>query len=229
MDTPSITRLEENLRYTFSDKSLAETALRHRSYVHEQPEAEEDNERLEFLGDAVLNLIVSHLLMERFSGRSEGDLSRMRASLVNEKRLASVAKGIELGDFIRLGRGERQSSGRKKLSILADALEALIAAVYLDGGFDRAFDLIAYHFSPHFDILADSRPVYDYKSRLQELVQNRLQQMPVYEVTGQSGPDHDKTFTVVVRIESVHAEGSGKSKKAAEQDAAKNALVLLQQ
>ncbi len=229
MNTPSISRLEENLRYTFSDKTLVETALRHRSFVHEQPEAGDDNERLEFLGDAVLNLIVGHLLMERFLIQSEGDLSRMRASLVNENRLAVVAKSIELGEFIRLGRGERQSSGRKKLSILADAFEALIAAVYLDGGFDPAFELIRYHFLPHFDVLVESRPVYDYKSRLQELVQNRLQQMPVYEITGQSGPDHDKTFTVVVRIDDVSAEGSGKSKKAAEQDAAKKALVLLQQ
>lgn len=216
--------LEKNLFYSFSDRSLAETALRHRSWVHEQPELLDSNERLEFLGDAVLNLVVSHILMERFPEMNEGNLSRLRASLVNATRLARVAESIRLGDFLKLGKGESQSSGQKKTSILADAFEAVLAAVYLDGGLEMASEIIQRHFTSHLDEIAGERPVYDYKSRLQELAQERCQQTPVYEITGESGPDHDKTFQVTVTVNGIRAEGSGKSKKAAEQEAARMAL-----
>lgn len=221
-------KLEENLAYTFSDKSLLETALRHSSYVHEQPEELENNERLEFLGDAVLNLIVSHLLMERFPALKEGDLSRLRASLVNEERLADLAKSIAVGEFIKLGKGESRSSGRKKKSILADAMEAIFAAVYLDSDFARTYEVVGRHFAGQLETIADMQPVYDYKSLLQELVQNRHHQMPHYEIIGESGPDHDKTFRVALTINDFRTEGEGKSKKSAEQDAAKNALEQLQ-
>ncbi|MGM0451549.1 MAG: ribonuclease III [Thermodesulfobacteriota bacterium] len=220
--------LEQHLSYTFSDKTLLETALRHSSYAHEQPGEMENNERLEFLGDAVLNLIVSHLLMERFPALNEGDLSRLRASLVNEDRLASVAKTLALGEFIKLGKGEMQSFGRKKKSILADTLEAIFAAIYLDSSFNRVHDIVGLHFAAHFETIAGMQPVYDYKSLLQELIQNRHHQMPQYEIIGESGPDHDKTFQVALTINDFRTEGVGKSKKSAEQDAAKNALEQLQ-
>jgi len=224
-----IATLEQNLRYTFSDPELAETALRHRSYIHEQPEPLDSNERLEFLGDAVLSLVISLSLMERFPEMNEGNLSRLRASLVNENRLAAVAESIDLGDFVRLGKGERQSSGREKKSILADAFEALIAAVYLDGGMDRVSEIIDRHFSSLFDAIAGDLDVYDYKSRLQELTQERFQQMPEYTIAGESGPDHDKTFQAAVTVSDIRAEGRGKSKKAAEQAAAKKVLEQLEE
>lgn len=223
----ALSTLEENLFYRFTNPELLETALRHSSYAHEQAGSIDDNEKLEFLGDAVLNLVVSHILMTRFSSLKEGELSRLRASLVNENRLATVAKSIDLGGVVQLGKGESKSKGSKKYSILADAFEALLAAVYLDGGFNRVFDIIERLFSPHFEAIEKSPPLYDYKSLLQERVQNQYHEVPLYRTIGSEGPDHDKTFHVLLSVCDIETEGFGKSKKTAEQDAARKAFALL--
>jgi len=220
--------LEQQISYTFTNKTLLETALQHSSFVNENPSAAlEDNERLEFLGDSILNAIISHLLMTRHPELKEGELSKIRSLLVNKAHLAKVAKQIHLGDFIRLGKGEIQSSGRKKASILADAFEALLAAVYLDGGFDRAYALIQRLFEDFFNTISTSAVYFDYKSRLQELVQAKLKSQPEYVIISENGPDHDKTFQVELSVGDVRTTGKGKSKKAAEQEAAKSALELL--
>jgi ribonuclease III len=223
-------RLEQLLGYTFTRKGRLQTALRHSSYVNEQAdEAMEDNERYEFLGDAVVNLIVSHLLMERHPQLSEGDLSRIRSYLVNEIQLAGLARKLRLGDFILLGKGEIQTNGRNKKSILADALEALAAAVYLDGGFKDAFRAMTSLFTPLLDELALPERYLDHKSRLQELAQTRLKVTPVYRIIEENGPEHDKTFTVSLRVAELETTGSGKSKKSAEQAAARKALEHLEE
>ena len=229
MTEKPLSNLEDRLYYRFSNRDLLKNALCHRSYAHEQSMETKDNERLEFLGDAVLNLVISHILMSRFPELKEGELSRIRASLVNENRLASVARSIELGEYVQLGKGESKSRGGKKKSILSDTFEALVAAVYLDGGYDRSFELIERHFAEHFNAIENTPPRYDYKSLLQELAQNRFDQVPVYNTIGAEGPDHDKTFHIALSVCGVRTEGIGKSKKAAEQEAAKKAFDILSQ
>lgn len=227
MHTPDFSELETSLEYRFANRQTLATALRHRSFVHEQNGPMEDNERLEFLGDAVLNLIVSHLLMDRFPGLAEGDLSRVRAGLVNENRLAAAAKNIGLGRYLQLGKGEQRSHGQQKFSILADAFEALVAAVYIDGGFARVFEVISRHFAVFLDAIEEKEPTYDFKSLLQEYVQGRHQDMPAYEIIEESGPDHDKTFRVALSVSGIRVYGTGKNKKGAEQDAAQKAYARL--
>lgn len=223
-------KLQQTIHYRFADTDLLEEALRHSSYVNEQQDSEmRDNERLEFLGDAVLNLVVGHLLMTGYPQMHEGELSRIRANMVNETQLAEIARALDIGSHLLLGKGEMQSNGREKNSLLANALEALIAAVYLDGGFDAAADLIEHHFSA----LVQSAPTLttgqDYKSRLQESVQSAIKEIPRYEVVNESGPDHDKTFTVAMTVGNLCTQGTGKSKKTAEQEAAREGLELLEQ
>ncbi|MFO7559813.1 MAG: ribonuclease III [Desulfobacterales bacterium] len=224
-----IATLEKNLGHDFKNKKLIQAALCHRSYINEQSDtALGDNERLEFLGDAVLNLTAGHILMDFFPDLKEGDLSRMRAGLVNESRLASIAKTIDLGEYLKLGKGELQTNGREKKSILADAFEAVIAAVYLDGGFDASFRIIKLHFSSFLNSISKPTANLDYKSRLQELVQTREGSVPSYHIIDETGPDHDKTFRAQLKIQNIITEGTGKSKKLAEQVAAKNALEILE-
>jgi ribonuclease III len=220
--------IENRLRYTFTDKRLIAEAFRHSSYVNEAPEAGlRDNERLEFLGDAVLNLVVGHILMERYGGLNEGDLSRMRSGLVNEQQLAQLARRLDLGALLKLGKGEAQTGGHEKSSILAGTLEALVAAVYMDGGFGAAFEIVKGLFLPLISQMERVNEHADFKSQLQELVQIRPGQMPGYSVVREEGPDHDKTFWVQLKVMEFETEGVGKSKKAAEQDAARKALAHL--
>ena len=219
--------LEQKLLYEFKDKTLLEEACRHSSYVNEQGADMRDNERLEFLGDAVLSLVIGHILMQRYPALLEGDLSRMRASLVNELQLAKIAKSMNIGVYIRLGKGEIQTNGRKKKSILADAFEAIIAAVYLDGGFSAAFKFIESHFSVLITSIAEPASNHDYKSQLQEVVQVTHGLMPGYKVIREKGPDHNKTFVVKISVGELKTEGVGKSKKMAEQNAARKALEML--
>jgi len=219
----------KNLGYTFKEKDLVREALRHRSYVNEQNKPGlRDNERFEFLGDAVLNLIIGHLLMMRYPELKEGDLSRIRASLVNEAQLAAIARHLNLGAYIQLGRGESMTRGREKKSILADTFEAVIAAVYLDGGLDAASELIETHFTEAMEANVEHEQNPDYKSKLQEVIQGSFKVMPRYSIVDESGPDHDKTFTARLTFRGLCAEGAGKSKKLAEQDAARNAFRILQ-
>ena len=218
----------QKLGYHFTDEALISEAFRHSSYVNEQTDGGlRDNERLEFLGDAVLSLVVGYLLMQRYPEMKEGDLSRMRANLVNESQLAEIARTIDLGSYIMLGKGELLSNGCEKNSILADTLEAVVAAVFLDGGFNAAYRIIDIHLTPLLEEIHTLSSSQDFKSQLQELVQVNQQQMPDYSVIGENGPDHDKTFRVRLTVLDLITEGRGKSKKQAEQDAAKNALEIL--
>jgi len=170
---------------------------------------------------------VGHLLMQRYPEMKEGDLSRTRANLVNESQLAEIARTIDLGSQIMLGKGELLSNGCEKNSILADTFEAVVAAVFLDGGFDAASRIIDIHLGPLIGEIHTLSSSQDFKSQLQELVQVNQQQMPDYSVIAENGPDHDKTFCVRLLVRDLIAEGRGKSKKQAEQDAAKNALDIL--
>jgi ribonuclease-3 len=221
--------LEERLGHTFADPSLCEAALTHKSWLNEaQSSGRTDNERLEFLGDAVLALVVSDLLMRRFPARSEGELSKTRAVIVSETGLAKAAENIGLGQWIFLGRGEDQAGGRRKPSILSDALEALIGAVYFDGGFTAAQRVTARLFERALED-AEENARQDYKSRLQERSQALLQTTPSYVVIGEEGPDHDKRFQVaIVLAGKEYGRAVGKSKKEAEQNAAAQALVILE-
>ena len=228
MEAKDPSEIELILKYEFIDKNLLQEALRHSSFVNELGEPQlRDNERLEFLGDAVLNLVVGHILMRRYPDLKEGDLSRSRANLVNESQLAKMAQSFELGLYIQLGKGEIQTHGRKKNSILADAFEALMASIYLDGGFDAAYKIIETNFQPLIEHLHDAANNYDYKSQLQEKVQVEHGSMPDYSIMREEGPDHDKTFWVGLKVLDIETRGSGKSKKAAEQDAARLALEIL--
>jgi ribonuclease-3 len=222
--------LEERLGYRFRDAGLCQTALTHKSWLNETHDPHRsDNERLEFLGDAVLALVVSDLLMKQFPTHPEGELSKTRAAIVNEGGLARVAEWLALGQWIFLGRGEEQAGGRLKRSILSDALEALIGAVYVDGGFLAAYDVAHHLFRT---LLADVEVAAgrDFKSRLQEMSQARLQLAPTYTVISQQGPDHDKTFEVAISLgDTEYGRARGKSKKEAQQNAAALALVLLEQ
>jgi ribonuclease-3 len=224
--------LSRALGYAFRSPSLLQTALTHKSYVNEHgPSAGGHNERLEFLGDAVLDLVVSHLLLERFPESSEGDLSKLRAAVVSEPGLASVARRLHLGEGLRLGRGEELTGGREKASILADAYEAVLAAVYLDGGVDAAFQVIRLHLGEVLDALqrGESTPV-DFKTRLQEFVQAEHRSVPRYSLVAATGPDHDKTFEMELAVaDEVLAHGVGRSKKEAEQRAAERALQILEE
>jgi ribonuclease-3 len=220
--------LEARLGYAFRDPALCETALTHRSWVNEALEPGiMDNERLEFLGDAVLALVVSDLIMKRLPDRPEGDLTRARAALVSEGGLAKAAASIELGNWILLGKGEERTGGRARPSILANALEALVGAVYLDGGLAAAAALAERLFASTLAD-ADQHVRLDYKSRLQERAQALFQSAPVYEVIGEEGPDHDKRFLVALTVGGQErSRATGRSKKEAEQNAAAAALAEL--
>jgi len=217
----------QTLGYHFRSAALLEEALQHSSFVNEQTRLLVSNERLEFLGDTVLNLVVSHLLMIQFPDLDEGSLSRRRAGLVNETSLADIAADLDLGRYVQLGKGEIQTQGRHKKSILSDTYEAVLAAVYLDGGFGAAFDLIQGHFQALITATQGAQTFADYKTRVQEMVQKNGQPPPIYRVTAESGPDHDKTFRVALETTDYTIEGSGKSKKSAEQDAARKAFEHL--
>ena len=222
--------IEQILQYEFNDKNLLHEALRHSSFVNELGETQlRDNQRLEFLGDAVLNLVVGHILMRCYPDLKEGDLSRSRANLVNESQLAKMARSFKLGLYIQLGKGEIQTDGREKNSILADTFEALMAAVYLDGGFDAAYQIIETNFRPLIEQLHTTANNHDYKSQLQEKVQVEHGSMPDYSIMREDGPDHDKTFWVTLKVLDIETRGIGKSKKAAEQDAARKAIEILKE
>lgn len=226
--TPQYEVLEEKIGYRFRDPALLERALTHKSFLNEHANlGREHNERLEFLGDAVLDLAVGHLLMEGFPARSEGELSKTRAQIVNEHSLAEVAQGLGLGQWLFLGRGEEQTGGRRKPSLLADACEAVIAAVYLDGGFTAAMEMVGKLFGEAVQAVQDVGGT-DYKTRLQERAQGDLRVQPRYAVVGSEGPDHDKTFEVAMYLgDREYARACGKSKKEAEQRAAQLGLVVL--
>lgn len=215
--------LQQVLHYTFKNPALLRIALTHTSFANESKVPTTHNERLEFLGDSVLSVVVADHLFHQ-SKRPEGELSRMRASLVSEEALFQFAEEIQLGEYLRLGHGEELGGGRTRPSVVSDAFEAVIAALYLDGGFE-----VARNFIMPF-ITEGKTAEEDYKTRLQEVVQQSPDAELRYEVVGETGPDHDKKFTVSVWRNGTHlADGIGRSKKAAEQNAAKKALEKLKQ
>ncbi|MEW6442701.1 MAG: ribonuclease III [bacterium] len=223
-------RLQARIGYRFRDPSLLEEALTHRSLLNELNQCgRRDNERLEFLGDAVLGLVTADMLMQAFPDATEGELTPHRASLVRRKKLAEIAEGLELGGCLYLGRGEEQTAGRQKSSLLADALEALIGAVYLDGGFDAASKIVQEQLSRYVEEARGQKRVeLDPKTRVQELLLALYRLPPVYEVVEEQGPEHAKTFTVRLLLRNHPlAVGHGRNKKEAEQDAAGRFLAHL--
>jgi len=244
MNAEQITALEGLLGHHFRQRELLEQALTHSSHAHEQEARGEggaplrDNEQLEFLGDAVLGFVTGQALFERFPHFHEGQLSKTRAHLVSARHLVEVADGLDLGRFLRLGRGEEKSGGRSKAALLVNALEAVVAAIYLDAGLEPARDFVLRRIvDPELDRLAQQAtgafPITDHKSALQELLQAAGRPQPSYSVVKEEGPEHKKTFTVEVRVP---GEGTadyvgraqGPTKKKAEQLAAQQALEQLQ-
>lgn len=222
-----LSRFENYIDYHFKNKQLLEEALSHSSYANEKKKFRNSNERLEFLGDSVLSIIVSDYLFNNYKDLPEGDLTKLRASLVCEKALHVFAKEIHLGEFILLGKGEEHTGGRERSSILADAFEAVIAAIYLDGGMKAASKHVL-RFIPKHAEKSNLICFRDYKTVLQEIIQKNPEEKVEYVLAGEYGPDHDKAFTVNVCLNSnVIGTGTGKSKKAAEQMAAKEALTLM--
>lgn len=225
-----IQQLQDRLGYSFGDASVLLQALTHTSYGHEflqnKPVALRDNERLEFLGDAILDVIISDILLETFPNSHEGQLSKMRAALVNERTLAQISFSIGLDRCIRLGRGEVLTGGDSKPSIMSSAFEALIAAMYLDGGFTAVYPVVRHLFAPFFEEEETAlTSFYDYKTQLQELSQARWKVTPIYQLVTADGPDHAKVFEVEVKLRGkLLASARGSSKKEAEQNAARTAI-----
>lgn len=222
-----LSELERGLGYRFHDRSLLENALTHSSYANENRAIGlRDNERLEFLGDSILGFVVAEYLYRNFPDKPEGELTRIRADLVCEKNLACAAATIRLGSFLLLGHGEEHGGGRKRDSIVSDAMESVIAASYMDGGFAAAKGIIDRLIL--CDVPAGKLHNYDYKTALQELVQRKKDQLLQYELVGETGPDHDKKFEVRVLLNGAACgQGSGSSKKRAEQAAAAAAIDAL--
>jgi ribonuclease III len=235
LDDPEFQAFEQTIGYRFKNRELLLCSLTHSSFAHEknleckaQGAPLSHYEQMEFLGDAVVDLVIGHLLLNKFPEAPEGDLSRLRARLVNINQLSRLAKDLGLDQWVRLGKGEEATGGRNKASILSDIYEAVCAAVYLDGGFQDAFELIGRHFGKILETVDLELIEQDYKTQLQELVQAEFKKTPKYRLVGEQGPDHKKTFEIEVMINNKFAaKGSGKSKKEAEQDAAQNALAIM--
>lgn len=220
-------KLQTNLGYDFARHALLKHAVTHSSFVHEQKlDASESNERLEFLGDAVLELCISDFLYHRYPEMSEGDMTKKRAALVCEKTLASLARGLEIGDFILLGQGEAAEGGRDKDSILSDVLESILGAIFLDGGIEEARALVLRLYEPIAD--KPGKQAKDYKSTLQEILQRKNHETATYTIVNEDGPPHKKIFTAQATHQGkILGTGTGGSKKLAEQEAAREALTKL--
>ncbi len=217
-------QLEKNIGYEFKNKELLKLALSHSSYANERA-GQENNERLEFLGDSVLGFITAEYLFSTLKDRPEGELTKLRANAVCEKSLAVFANEIKLGDYILLGKGEIMTGGKERPSILSDAFESVIAAIYLDGGIEEAKKFVLRFVSTS---TTDTRSATDYKTLLQEVIQKNPDEHLTYQLVAESGPDHNKEFTVEVYLNSnCIGSGVGHSKKKAEQAAAKEALLLM--
>ncbi len=228
-----IKKFEKEIGFRFKDKNHIFKALIHPSFANEHGDTIFfNNQRYEFLGDAVLDLVISDKLIDDYPGMDEGQLSKLRANMVSEEGLMRIATLINLKEYVLLGKGEENSGGRNKSSIISDCFEAVIAAAYLDQGLNAAKKLIYRLFEPYFSEIDEvniHRDVeFDYKSKLQELIQRLRKATPVYKIVTQEGPDHNKIFTAEVLINGIRiTTGKGKSKKEAEQQAAKDALILI--
>lgn len=220
------TALEQSLNIQFINKTLLTQAFTHRSYLNEAPEDNiESNERLEFLGDTVLSVVISHYLYRTYSQLDEGHLTNLRSSIVSKKPLFRIAKDLGFGQYLLLSHGEEESGGRQNSSILADTCEAFIGALFLDQGLSGAQSFIERHFIPHLTATIERGDYRDFKSQLQEKIQAQRKESPVYKTMETQGPDHNKTFVVGVWAGAkLLATGRGKSKQEAQQDAARRAL-----
>ena len=227
METKSISCLEDNIGYKFKNRKYLEIAMTHSSYANEKKKGYESNERQEFLGDSVLSIVVSDYIFKHCPNFPEGDLSKLRAAVVCEKSLCKFSEELEVGSFLKLSKGERLSNGSSRPSILADAFEAIIAAIYLDGGLEEARRFILRFVEP---VIKSPKPKVfrDYKTKLQEIIQQNKGEVLQYVLVSETGPDHDKHFVSQVQLNSnVIGKGGGRSKKDAEQEAARQALELM--
>jgi len=222
-------KIQEKIGYVFKNQKLLILALTHRSFVNENKNLlDEHNERIEFLGDSVLDLIVSDFMVKTYLDFPEGILSKIRAAVVNEQCLADLARQVKLGDYLLLGKGEDQTGGREKNSILANAYEAVAGAIYVDSDLQTAYDVLILKLEEEIEKYADTTQFRDFKSELQQITQLRFNCIPNYKIIDESGPDHAKEFRVVVMTQNdVKGTGQGRSKKEAEQAAALDALNLL--
>ena len=230
-DKKRLKQFEKALGYTFKKKELLFRALTHKSYANERgmPQSEH-NERYEYLGDAVLELSISHILIEKFPKYPEGELSKIRAAVVNEVQLAELARTINLGDFMNVGKGEEMTGGRDKPSLLSDAYEAVLGAMYLDRGFEKTKKVVGKHFMEVLDNAGERGFYKDYKTKLQEVSQSKFRTIPKYRLLKEHGPDHKKVFEVNLYIgDELFGVGKGHSKKLAEQNAARAALDKIEQ
>jgi len=230
LSSKDLTPLEVSIGYTFKKKSLLREALTHKSFAYERlKDMVTYNERLEFLGDTVLSLIVSEYLFCRYPEYTEADLSRIKAYVVRKSTLAEVANQLNIGAYLRLGKGEEITGGRKKPSLLANAFEAILAAIYLDGGLKKAKEFVLRHLRTKINDLVTCNFIFDFKTKFQELAQAEYGVQPRYVVHREEGPEHNKIFEVRVFIKNkLYGSGRGKSKKAAEQSAAKAGLEKIQ-
>lgn len=225
----NISQLEDRIQYDFKDKEVISIAITHSSYANERKNKKlEYNERIEFLGDSVLSLVISEYLYKMYPNLPEGELTVTRAKIVCENSLSRCAADIGLGNYLMLGKGEELSGGRSKASVLSDAFEAVIGAIYIDGGFDTARGFILKYMENIIKSCVEGKLFYDFKTQLQEIVQQNGEQHISYHVIDESGPDHNKAFVTEVRINDViSGQGKGRSKKESEQNAAKYALDKL--
>ena len=230
-DKNKLEQLEETINYEFEDKELLQRAVTHKSFPNENPELDiKNNERLEFLGDSVLNLVISTYLFSNFPDYPEGKLAKMKAILVSSTILADISRKLNLNQFVLLGKGEEMTGGRNRDSILADSMEAVIGAIYLDQNRNKktASEFILNNFKEDIDYVVEGRHIRDYKTLLQETIQKNNQERPEYIVSDEKGPDHNKTFIINVKLrDETLGLGKGNSKKEAEQKAAKAALLNL--
>lgn len=219
--------LEKKIGIDFKDKNLLKQAFTHRSYLNENRKLEiGHNERLEFLGDAVLELVTTEFLYHKYPKKDEGDLTSLRSALVNTITISEAASELGFNEYLLMSRGEAKDTGRARQYILANTFESVIGSIYLDGGYGQALKFISTFLLPKLDEIVEKGLWLDAKSKLQEIAQDKFSKTPLYETIKQSGPDHDKTFTVVVTYgKGKKVEGNGKSKQEAEQDAARNVLV----
>lgn len=220
--------MKNNIKSLFKEESNYQLAMTHRSFLNENSSMIESNERLEFLGDAILEFVISKLLYKKYSDKEEGFLTTLRANLVNTVNLANVAKDLNLGKYLLLSKGEEEGGGRENQSLLANTVEALIGALYIDSGLETAEHFIIENVYKNIEEI-ENHPLKDAKSRLQELVQSKGLVAPTYKVTNEEGPDHDKTFFVDVLINNkIIASGNGKNKSIAQQNSAEEALKLIE-
>ncbi|NOZ68475.1 MAG: ribonuclease III [Deferribacteres bacterium] len=231
LSSEDLAALEKSLGYTFKKKSRLREALTHKSYAHEnQKKPIPFNERMEFLGDAVLELIISEYFFLSFPDYTEADLSKIKAYIVQEPTLAETARNLNIGAYLLLGKGEEMTGGREKASLLADAFEAVLAAIYLDGGYKKARDFVLRHLTDKIDELAEEDFIFDFKTRLQEVSQARFGVLPEYITHKEEGPEHRKVFEVKVYInDTFWGAGRGKTKKAAAQKAAEAGLKKIRE